>query len=233
MSVRVRAWALLRHEARLQYRYGIYAAYGFVIAVYVAVLVAVAPLLPAWGTAAIVFTDPSALGFFFLGALMMLERNEGVRRALAAAPVTARDYLAAKVATLTGMAVLASMVLTLFLHRPAAPALLILAVVLTSLQYVGIGVPIALRFRTVSGYLVGSTGFLTPLIAPGFLALLDPMPDWLLLVPAASQFRLMLVATGAVAADPVQILTMLAVAALAALAALWYALWALRKELGK
>ena len=84
-----RAWALLHNEARLQYRYGLYAAYAIVVTIYVALLLGLAPLLPAWGTAAIIFTDPSALGFFFLGALMMLERNEGVRRALAAAPVKA------------------------------------------------------------------------------------------------------------------------------------------------
>jgi len=231
--VSARAWALLHNEARLQYRYGLYAAYAIVVTIYVALLLGLAPLLPAWGTAAIIFTDPSALGFFFLGALMMLERNEGVRRALAAAPVAGRDYLTAKVITLTGMAFVASVVLTLFLHRPAAPTLLLLAVILTSLQYVGIGVPIALRFRTVSGYLVGSTGFLAPLIAPGFLALLEPMPDWLIVVPAASQFRLMLVATGAVTTDPLRILAMLAVAAVAAAAALWLAARELKREFGK
>ena len=53
-------------------------------------------------------------------------------------------------------------------------ALLFLTVALTSVQYIGIGIPIALHFRTVSGYLLGSAAFLTPLIAPAFLALLEP-----------------------------------------------------------
>ena len=54
------------------------------------------PHLPAWAPAFIIFTDPAALGFFFLGALMMLERSEGVRTALAVTPLSAADYLTAK-----------------------------------------------------------------------------------------------------------------------------------------
>ena len=50
--------------------------------------------LPDWAAAFIIFTDPAALGFFFLGALMMLERSEGVRTALATTPLSLLDYLA-------------------------------------------------------------------------------------------------------------------------------------------
>ena len=168
-----RAWTLAAHDIRLQWRYGIYLAYGFVLAVYVGVMVWAGPHLPAWAPAVIVFTDPAALGFFFLGALMMLERAERVTAALAVAPLSAADYFAAKCGTLTGVALIACAVLLLFIHRPAHPALLLLTVALTSVQYLGIGVPIALRFNTVSAYLIGSAGFLTPLIAPGALALID------------------------------------------------------------
>ena len=168
-----RAWTLAAHDIRLQWRYGTYLAYGFVLAVYVGVMVWAGPHLPAWAPAVIVFTDPAALGFFFLGALMMLERAERVTAALAVARLSAADYFAAKCGTLTGVALIACAVLLLFIHRPAHPALLLLTVALTSVQYLGIGVPIALRFNTVSAYLIGSAGFLTPLIAPGALALID------------------------------------------------------------
>lgn len=224
---------LIVHDARLQYRYGIYLAYAFVIALYVGILVSAGPWLPAWGPALIIFTDPAALGFFFLGALMMLEKSERVRTALAVAPLSAADYYLAKLVTLTGLVLVACAILVLFLHQGADPALLLLTVALTSIQYVGIGVPIAMTFRTVNGYLIGSAGFLTPVIAPGFLALLDPMPIWLALIPAVSQFRLILVATGATGAGLAEIIVMLAVCAVAAGAASWLALWALRRELGR
>jgi hypothetical protein len=104
---------------------------------------------------------------------------------------------------------------------------------LTSFQYVGIGVPIALRFKTVSGYLMGSTGFLTPVIAPAFLALLDPFPLWLAAIPSVSQFRLMLIATEAAAAAPHEIAIMIAVCLASAIGGLWIARSALAREFGR
>jgi fluoroquinolone transport system permease protein len=231
--MKARVATLIAHDARLQWRYGIYAAYSVVLAMYAAVIVSAGDRLPAWVTATIVFTDPAALGFFFLGALMMLERSEGVRTALTVAPIAAADYLGAKAATLTTMALVACAVLISLVHGAKDPLLLLVAVALTSLQYVGIGVPIALRFKTVSGYLIGSAGFLTPLIAPGFLALLDPFPLWLAAVPAVSQYRLMLVSTGAASATPVELSVMLLVAALAAAGGLWLAQKSLRAEFGR
>ncbi len=224
---------LVAHDARLQYRYGIYAAYAFVVAFYCAVLVWAGPWLPEWATAVIIFTDPAALGFFFLGALMMLEKSERVRTALAVAPISASQYFLSKLITLTGMSLIACAVLLAVMHRPADPGLLLVSVALTSMQYVGIGVPIALRFRTVNGYLVGSAGFLAPLIAPGFLALLDDMPAWLAIVPAVSQLRLMLVATGAAEATMGEVALMLAVSGLAAAGAGWLAVHFLRREFGR
>jgi fluoroquinolone transport system permease protein len=224
---------LLLHDARLQYRYGIYAAYGFVVAFYVAVLVWAAPLLPPWVPAVLIFTDPAALGFFFLGALLMLERSEGVRMALAVAPVAPAEYLGGKLITLSAVSLAAAAVLLAVLHRQADGALLLLAVALTAVQYIGIGVPIALRFRTVSGYLIGSAGFLLPVIAPGFLALLHDMPLWLAAIPAVSQLRLMLVATGAADASAVELGVMLAVSSAAAVGGCWLALRSLTREFGR
>ena len=62
---------VLMHDARLQYRYGIYAAYAFVIAFYVVILTVGRGLLPEWGVGLVIYTDPAAVGFFFLGALVM------------------------------------------------------------------------------------------------------------------------------------------------------------------
>jgi fluoroquinolone transport system permease protein len=223
---------MIRHDLRLQYRYGIYAAYAVVVALYVVELLLLRGVLPSWVPALIVFTDPAAVSFFFLGALLMLERAEGVRAALAASPVSASDYLLGKVVTLVGLSLASTALLLPFIHA-RDPALLLATVGLTALQYLGIGLPIGLRFKTVSGYLIGSAAFLTPLIAPGLLALLDPFPVLLAIVPAVSQFRLLLVATGAANATPLELTWMLAVTVMSAATAIWFAWASLRRELGK
>lgn len=228
-----RLLAIAAHDARLQYRYGIYAAYAFVVGFYILVLTLGRGVLPGWAVGVIVYTDPAAVGFFFLGALMMLERGEGVRTALAASPMTAAQYLAGKTATLTGLGLIACIVLIAVHQAAPNPVLLLVAVLLTSLCFIGIGVPIALRFRTVNGYLVGSAGFLTPLLAPAFLALLDPMPLWLAVWPPVAQLRLILVGLGSGGSTPVEIAVCLVVTTAAAIGGLALAHAALNRELGK
>jgi fluoroquinolone transport system permease protein len=223
---------LVRQDITLQYRYGIYAAYAVVVVLYVGILLSARERLPDWATAFIIFSDPAALGFFFLGALMMLERSEGVRVALATTPLSPTDYLWAKMLTLTGFALVACLALILA-HGSGNLVLLFAAVALTSIQFIGIGVPIALRFRTVSGYLMGSAGFLTPVIAPAFLALLDPFPLWLAIIPSVSQLRLMLVATDAATAAPQDMILMFAICLAAAILGLLVARRALATEFGR
>lgn len=224
---------LVRHDARLQLRNGIYGAYAFVVALYAALLVWAGAALPTWVPAVLIFTDPAALGFFFLGALMMLERSERVRIALAVSPLSAGEYLLGKVLTLTLVALAACAILIVVTPGRDDPALLLSAVSLTSVQYVGIGVPIAVRFRTVNAYLIGSAGFLTPIVAPAFLALLDPFPTWMVFIPAVSQLRLMLVATGARPGGAAEVAAMLLVSAVAAAAATRLGMRSLEREFGR
>lgn len=221
------------HDVRLQARYGIYAAYAFVVLVYVIILISAGPYLPDWLAGVIIFSDPAAIGFYFLGALMMLERGEGVRAALAVTPVTAGAYFFGKAFTLTVVAMAAVVVISIAGQRSVDWPLLTAAVVLTSVQYVGIGVPIALRFRTTTAYLIGSAGFLFPVLAPGFLALIDPTPWWLWWIPAVAQLKLMLVATGAAEVGGGEMATLLAVSLVAAAGGTWLALRALGREFGR
>tara|TARA_A100001391_G_scaffold64005_1_gene40011 strand:- start:11838 stop:12533 length:696 start_codon:yes stop_codon:yes gene_type:complete len=224
---------LVAHDLRLQYRYGIHAAYGTVIALYGAFLVFAGPHLPDWAVALVIFSDPSALGFFFLGGLMLLEKGEGVRAALSISPVSAHTYLLAKTITLTALALAAVIVLGVAKSGAVNWPQLLVAVVLTSLFYIGIGVPIALRFKTVNAYLLGSALFLGPVLVPAGLALVDPLPTPLLAFPPVAQFRLTLTALGYGSATRLDLVAMYASALLAATAALFYAHRVLQSELGR
>jgi len=163
----------------------------------------------------------------------MLEKGEGVRAALAITPLRARTYLAAKAATLSSISIAACAILIVVHGGVANPALLLLAVALSSLAFIGLGIPIALRFRTVNGYLVGSASFLTPVIALAGLALIEPMPVWMAVWPPVAQFRLVLLATGYGTASTGEVVSMIAVAAATTVGMLIWATSSLRKELGK
>jgi len=223
---------LVVHDARLQFRYGVYAAYAVVVLFYGAVLYLGGAILPRWLLALTIATDPSVVGFFFLGGLMLLEKAEAARMALAMAPVSAGEYLAAKTTTLTAVALVAVVMLGLVIPGGVDWPVYLAATVTVSVQFVGIGALFALRFKTVTGYLIGSAGLMLPVVLPGFVAFLDPMPVALTVLPFAATLRLFMVALGAAAAELWEIGVMLAVAVAYAAAGVWIGIRALQKELG-
>lgn len=224
---------LLAHELRLQYRYGIHAAYAVVVALYVTGLLALGEAAPSWFVGILIYSDPAVLGYFFLGGLMLLEKGEGIRAALAISPVTAGQYLASKTITLTGLAILAVIAIAGVKASTADWPLLLTTVALTSINYIAIGIVVALRFRTVNTYLIGSAALLLPIVGPSFLALLNPMPLALAVLPTVSQLRLTLVALGFGSAHPVDIFVMLAIATISAIMAVRWARSVLAVELGR
>ncbi|MBL4811293.1 MAG: hypothetical protein JKX69_02790 [Rhodobacteraceae bacterium] len=225
--------ALVMHEARLQFRYGIYYAYAFVIMFYITVIFTLGDSIPGWLAGLIIFSDPAAVGFFFLGALMLLEKSEGVRAALAVTPLSASGYFWAKCITLTSMACLAVIAVSLGLHESVNYWWLIPVVALTSVQYLALGVPIVRLFSTVTSYMMGAAFLLIPVVLPAIFALKDPMPLWAMFFPAAAQLKLIFVATGYGSASAGQIALMFAICALSAVLCVVWALRNLRTELGQ
>ena len=115
------AWRLLSctgNEIRLQYRHGLYMVYGLLCLLYVIILRAVGGearqiLLPL-----LIFMDPTMLGFFFVGGLVLLERSDRTVSALFTTPVSLFQYLVAKVLSLSFLALMAAQVIAVLTVGP-------------------------------------------------------------------------------------------------------------------
>ncbi len=224
---------LLVHEMRLQLRNGIYYANGFVLVFYISILVFAADYIPSWALALFIYTDPSVLGFFFLGAQMMLEKAEGTRIALATTPMSASTYFWTKTITLTGIALVVVTIIALVAKADINWPLYLASVIFTSITFISIGFPIAVRFKTVTGYLVGSAGILTPITLPMFFAVYDPIGFWAMFIPTTAQFRLVLVSVGTFEASGIETTIMVSIVALTAAGVAAFAIRALKKEFGE
>jgi len=223
---------LLKNDITLLIRYGIIAVYAFVVAFYAGVIIYMGELMPAWLIALIVITEPTAFGFFFLGGLMQLEKSEDVRSALGVTPISALDYFFSKAISMTAIALIAVSVLVIATTNDINWVMLIAIVTLTSVQFLAIGVPAALYFKTLSGYLIGSITYVMPILLLGIFAFIDPMPVWAIIFPTASEFKLILVATGSGSAETWEIAAMFIVVIITFLASIWLAKKSLEKELG-
>jgi fluoroquinolone transport system permease protein len=170
-----RTLAASRRDLRLQWRQGFWLAYALVCLAYVLVLQLFGPGLRALLTTLVVFSDPSVLGFFFIGGLMLLERKEGTLVGGFASPLRVEEWMLAKLGSLTLLAVAAGFAIALPLCAGCVrPLWLLAAIVPTSTCFVLVGIIAGTRFSTVNRYLFGGGLLSMPLLLP----MLAPLGVW-------------------------------------------------------
>jgi fluoroquinolone transport system permease protein len=159
--------ATLQIDVRLQWRNGFYWAAGFLLACW-AVLVSQLPDL-AWRPwlPVLVLGNLSLGTFLFVAGLVLLEKGEGTLEAQVVTPLSARAYLAARVASLTGLGVLEHFALVALVVGADFDALaLLLGVVSGAAVYCLTGFVAVSRYDSIDAYLMPSTLWITALSLP-------------------------------------------------------------------
>lgn len=152
-----RLLSALRNDVVLQWRHRFYHVYAIVTAVYVATLYFVPR--PAAGPVAalVIVSDPAILGLLFVAAIVLFERDDRVLQGLSVSPLRPGEYVAAKAASLTVLALGASLVLATaaWLAKGATfdPLLLVVGVGLTGLAFSLIGLALVVRCESLSRFL--------------------------------------------------------------------------------
>lgn len=163
---RHRLGALIRADIRLQVRQGFYAAYLVVAVAYVIALRAAPEPIGRWLLPLVLLSDPALLGFYFVGGLLMLEREDRTLEALFVTPVHTGEYLAAKAISLTLLALLACAAIALASGLPIRLFPLLAGVLATAPLFVFIGVIAASRTASINRYMFTSILYIVPLCVP-------------------------------------------------------------------
>ena len=99
----------LKGDIVFQFRQGFYLVYILITLFYMLIL---SQLPEAWLQIAvpiIAFSDPSVVGFIFVGGIILLEKEQGVIDYLSVTPLKIRDYILSKVTSLMILAVCAGL----------------------------------------------------------------------------------------------------------------------------
>ncbi len=104
---------LLAWDMRFQARYGFYLLYGFLTIFYMAVLFALPSSVKSKVAAMLIFSDPAAMGLFFMGAIVLLEKSQRVTSFMAITPIKAFEYVSSKVLSLNAIALVVAAVLSI------------------------------------------------------------------------------------------------------------------------
>lgn len=104
--MRLRSLFLL--DMRFQAKYGFYFLYTIFTVIYVTVLFALPENWQEKAAVILIFSDPAAMGLFFMGAIVLLEKSQHTPCAFAVSPVRPMEYIIAKVSSLSAISLVAA-----------------------------------------------------------------------------------------------------------------------------
>ncbi|MDH6367336.1 MULTISPECIES: ABC transporter permease [Breznakia] len=179
---------LLLGDMRFQIKYGFYFLYVTFSVVYIMLLLFFPEAWREKAASVMIYSDPAALGLFFMGAIVLLEKSERVLNALAVSPVTTIEYILSKVLSLAVISVLVSLVLAVVADSNNIPMLL-LSVALTSGIFTLLGLIVATRISSLNGYLMATVPVEIICFVPPLIYLFYPA-DILRFYPLSSSMAL-------------------------------------------
>jgi fluoroquinolone transport system permease protein len=178
--------AALVNDVRFQYRYGFYLLYLVVSVVYAGMLLAMPVSWRPLAAAVILFSDPAALGLFFMGGIVLFEKSERTLDFLFVSPFSPVEYLLAKVLSLGVISTLAGLAIAaMAIPAGTSPALLAAGLFFGSVFFSLVGLALAGRVRSLNRFFLVVAPVSLVLWIPPFMVAGDLMDLWSLPGPAA------------------------------------------------
>ena len=161
----------LKSDILFQFKHGFYTIYAVLTIFYVFILSYIPQDITDIVAPLILLSDPSVVGFFFIGGILMLEKNQGVLDYLFITPLHLLEYLLAKIFSLTLIAVISSIIIAYGSGILFNPMLLIFSILLISFFFTLLGFIVALKCETINQYFIKMIPSMFFLILPCFLLL--------------------------------------------------------------
>jgi len=164
-----RLFTSMKADVSFQFKHGFYVVYIFLALLYLVLLSQFDRNVTQTMLPIIVYIDPSFLGMFFVGSMVMLEKEQGILSLLYITPLRIREYLISKIVSLTALAIVVGFVISLLSYRyPVNYLLLGVGLILTSVFYTLIGFILSTGAKSVNEYMVNMIPWILLLAFPCF-----------------------------------------------------------------
>ena len=174
---------LLVWDIRFQARYGFYLLYTFLTILYVLLLVSLPDSWKEKASALLIFSDPAAMGLFFMGAIVLLEKSQRVTSFFAITPLNAFEYVASKVLSLSAIAMVVAAVLG-FVSNSSSILSVLSGTFLSSVIFTLSGLIIATKITSLNQFILTTVPVEIFGFVPAILHLFGVTPSMLGMYPA-------------------------------------------------
>lgn len=181
----------LKADIIFQYKQGFYLIYIIITLMYLLVLSQLNITLVKYILPVLVYIDPSILGLFFIGGILLLEKEQGILSLVYVTPLKTLEYMVSKLVSLCIISLIASLSLSLFAYSGKVNyLLLIIGISLSSLIYTLFGFSIASKSKSVNDFFVKMIPLMITFILPCILMFVFPNFYWLNIFPSVSALKL-------------------------------------------
>lgn len=180
-------------DIRFQFKQGFYLVYVLITITYLIILSFLPEEILSVGLPLVIFSDPSVLGLFFIGGIIMLEKMQGILSVLVVSPLRTTEYILSKVISLALVSILAAFAITGFSNYGSVNWLLIFfSTVLTSGIFTMCGIMITAGCDTVNQYMIKTVPYMLLFVLPCFSLIGFPYSDLFTIIPSVAALRLMI-----------------------------------------
>ena len=88
---------VIKGDMFFQWKYGFYMLYLLMIIIYYVIFSFLTGNVKDTIVSICVYSDPAAMGMFFMGALILLEKSQRITNSIAISPVTVEEYILGKI----------------------------------------------------------------------------------------------------------------------------------------
>ena len=167
------------HEIKMQWKNGLYILYILVNLFYILLLGYIPESFKEMVTTVLIISDPTFVGMIFAGGIFLLERNQGIPKAIGISPLGSIGYLLGKIISLVMIALLTSLCL-MKAGGITVSASSILSIIVTSSIFTCIGLMVGAYAKSLNHFIyllvIISIPLALPLItyifAPSFIGLI-------------------------------------------------------------
>lgn len=188
----MRITGALKTDFKFQMKQGFYIIYFFLTIIYMVILSMIPKEFKNIILPIIVFSDPSVVGFFFIGGIIMLEKLQGIINYIVVTPLSIKEYILSKVFSLSLLAVIAGEAITFVSINSGSVNNIILAIgiFISSVFFILIGIIVVVGCKTLNQYMVKMVPFLMLLIIP-CISIIDFKFSYILtVIPSVAGFRI-------------------------------------------
>ncbi|MDA3846620.1 MAG: hypothetical protein PF505_08770 [Vallitaleaceae bacterium] len=166
--------AAIKLDLYHQVRSGILGIYVIITILYIVLIGFLPESIRSYAAFYIIFTDPSVLGFFFIGGIIMLEKQQGVIDYQVITPLSPKMIILSKVISLALVSCISGTAIVIASKTQVNYLIFLICIILTSSFFTLVGAWVAVRCDSINQYFVKVIPMMFVVILPCFAMIKFP-----------------------------------------------------------